>query len=214
MFSTIDVLSVMGYFQTLFKTIWKNNSLILSEFARDQVPVEPCPGSSFSATQRLWYGGTGAETFVCCQSYFRSLVLPSTPYSSSGMILPNLADGHIEYSCDLPNPQIRALFTAACEVGTISVFLDGPLDNNNKRAAAKMENSIYPEENLSGICGTPEQIQQVKALVDEVLYLQAESQYLETFGSQLYCTATMLQSAGTVSFLADDNYSEAVYDQH
>ena len=217
---TIDVLSVMGYIQTLLKATWKNNSLILLEFARDQVPVEPCPGSSFTATQRLWYGVTGADTFVCCQSCFRTLVLPSTLYSSFGMILPDLADGQMEYLCDLSNPQIRALFTAACEAGTISVFLDGLHDNNNnnnnnnKRAAAEIENSSYPEKNLSGIYGTPEQIQQVKALADEILYLQAKSQDLETIGSQLYCTATMLHGAGVLRSLDDDNNSEAFYDQH
>ncbi len=65
-----------------------------------------------------------------------------------------LPDGQMmEYSCDFSNPQIGALFAAACEAGTISVFLDGLLDNG----AAEIENYSYPEEDLSGICGTPEQ---------------------------------------------------------
>lgn len=134
------------------------------------IPVEPCPGSS-SATQKLWYGVIGVDAFVCCRSCFRTLVLPFNLYSSFGIISP-LA-GPAEYSCDLSNPQIRAIFASACEARTISVFRDG-LD----KMAAEIKNSLYPEENLSGICGTPEQIQQVKALADEILELQAESRHL------------------------------------
>ena len=196
---TIDVLSVMGYLQALLKATWKNNSLILLEFARDQVPVEPCPGSS-STTPKLWYGVTGVDAFVCCQSCFRTLVLPSTLYSSFGMTSP-MADGQMEYSCDLSNPQIRALFAAACEAETISVFLDG-LDNG----AADIEDSTYPEEDLSGICGTPEQIQQVTALAEEILHLQAEAQHLEIFGWNLHNSATMLEGAANLHLIGSDEH--------
>lgn len=98
------------------------------------------------------------------------------------------------------------------EAGIISVFLDGLLDNNNNnkrtRAAAKPvieknpSYSSYPEENLSDeilLCGTPPdheqkiQQQQVKALAQEILYLQVQAQNLEMFGSSEYCNATVLQ---------------------
>ena len=200
---TIDILSVMGYLQALLKATWKNNSLILLEFARDQVPVEPCPGSS-STTQKLWYAVTGVDAFVCCRSCFRTLVLPSTLYSSFRMISP-LA-GPMEYSCDLSNPQIRAIFVAACEAGRISVFRDG-LD----KRAAEVNDSLYPEEDLSGLCGTPEQIQQVKALAEEILDLQAEAQNLETFASHLYGNAFMAKGSGAALSLVCDDYESGIY---
>lgn len=205
---TMNVLSVTGYLQALLKATWKSNSLILLEFARDQVPMEPCPGSSPTTAQKLWYGVTGADAFVCCQSCFRTLVLPSTLYSSFEMISP-LADGQMEYSCDLSNPQIHALFVAACEAETISVFLDG-LDNG----AAEIEDSPYPEEDLCGICGTPEQIQQVEALVEEIMYLQAESRNLQNLGWQMHLNASIVEGAANISLLASGDYGEGIYDEH
>ena len=210
---TIDVRSIVGYLQALLKATWRNNSLILLEFARDEVPVEPCPGSSpTTTTQKLWYGVTGADAFVCCQSCFRTLVLPSTLYSSFGMISP-VADGQMEYTCDLSNPQIRELFAAACEAGTISVFLDGLVDING---AADIENSAYPEEDLSGICGTPEHIQQVAALAQEIVGLQAEARSLETRGWELCHCAVALESIANITLFATNscNKDYGFYDEH
>ncbi len=100
----------------------------------------------------------GVDAFVCCQSCFRTVVLPSPLYSSFGMFPPSACQ--TKYSCDLSNPQIRALFAAACEAGTISVFRDG-LD----KMAADINNSLYHEESLSNIC---RQIQKAEALRDLV----------------------------------------------
>ena len=203
---TIDVQSVTGYIEALLKATWKNSPLILLEFTRDQLPVEPCPGSS-STTQKSCYGVTGVDAFVCCQSCFRTVVLPSTLYSSFGMFSPSACQ--MEYSCDLSAPQIRALFTAACEAGTISVFRDG-LDS----MAGVNNNSLYPEESLSKIRGTPEQIQKVEALKDEILGLQAKSQELETLGSKLYGNAFKAKGYGNAELAIDYNNGRRVHDGH
>lgn len=211
--------SSFGYIEALLKATWKHDPASFLEFARDQAPIPPCPGPGCLTRMKVWYGSNDVPGFICCESCFLAVVFPSTLCASFGHF-PD-ADCLIEHCCGMSVPQVKALFATACDVGSITAFgtsleqlvAQAQADSATEQRAE--HDDLQPENNLSKVRGTPQQIQQVEALRDEIWKLDSERQQLLDKGVAEFADASVSMGWGhSLALVGGERTTDRVYDGH
>ncbi|KAH8682796.1 hypothetical protein BGZ60DRAFT_524150 [Tricladium varicosporioides] len=192
--------SAYSYMEVLLKVSWKQDATIFLDFARNQPPIPPCPGSFVVTDMEAWYGSEALPGFVSCENCYQEIILPSHLHASFERL--QKEEVGTVHNCEMAFDDIRTLFANISETGGIDHFRAGMEEITRRAQSAQVAEQVCqtsnptPEEHLTAVRETPQEMQQLEMVRFEMRDLRMAIDRLNSLGAEQARQGAIMRGMG------------------